>query len=265
MLDNQTLALLSGKFIIGILIFVRIAGIIGSSPFFKYDGIPMQVKIMLSVILAISVTSTFWKEQPTIDFHLWNMVFLVMKELLMGLIIGFSANTVFFAANFAGGLVDNEMGFQTGALFNPENTNPTILGEFKEIIVIIVFLLINGHHYIIEAIYLSVRAVPVTTFAISETTVHYLVVMATSILMIGIKLSSPMLLAMFVTNLSLALLSRVAPQTNIFALSFQFKIAVGLIVLFISIPLFVMVAKFSLSSVQTEMLNVIMSLNPKRV
>jgi flagellar biosynthetic protein FliR len=265
MLDSAAIALLTSKFIIGGLIFIRITGMMVSAPIFRNVGIPTQVKIMLAVLLAIVITTSFWKEQPAIEFHLWNMTFLVLKEFMVGMIVGFAANTVFYAARLAGGLIDTEMGYQTSALFDPENANPTLLGEVKELIVVVIFLIINGHHYLIEAMFASFRAVPIQSFGITETTIHYFVKMATSMLMIGIKLSSPILLAMFITNLSLALLARVAPQTNIFALSFQFKVSIGLVMLFISIPIFVMVAKFSLSGVQTEIMEILLSLNPARV
>jgi flagellar biosynthetic protein FliR len=89
--------------------------------------------------------------------------------------------------------------------------------------------------------------------------------MAISVLVLAIKMASPVLIALFLTNLSLALLARIAPQTNIFILSFQLKVSVGLIVLLISIPLFVYVSKIAMEGMQQELYRFILTLYPDRV
>jgi flagellar biosynthetic protein FliR len=263
--DSGTISILTGKLIIGSLLFVRVGGFVATVPFFRSLNIPNLVKILLVVLLAFSVTTAFWQEQPTIDFHLWYMVLLVLKELMVGLSIGFVANAVFWGARVAGGLVDFDLGFFTAAVFNIDEGSPTIVGDLQEMIVLMLFLFINGHHFLIEGIYASVRAVPVTTFAFTESSVHMLIRMATMVLIVGVKMAAPVIVAIFLTNLALALLARVAPQTNIFMLSFQLKIAVGLLILFAASPMMVMVAKYALQGFESDIMRFMMTLNPGRV
>jgi flagellar biosynthesis protein FliR len=225
----------------------------------------MEMKIILGVILTISVTNAFWLEQTEIQFHLWNIVLLALKEFMVGIALGLATNSIFYAARFAGGVIDFEMGYQTSLLFSKDQTAPTLVGEFYELITVMIFLIINGHHFLIESLYASVRAVPIGTFEVTESTVQLLIRYMTTVFIIGIKMAAPVLIALFLTNLSLALLARIAPQTNIFILSFQLKVAVGLLVLFASVSLFVMVAKYSLQTMETEALRIILSLNPIRV
>ena len=265
MVDDSTVLFFMGKFIVGMLVFVRVTGILVTAPLFRSSAIIPHVKVMIAVILATIITSALWKEHPTIEFHLWNMIFLVFKELFVGLMLGFVTNTVFWAARMAGGLIDMDMGYQTATLFDRENSNPSLVGELKELIVLMVFLFINGHYYIFEAIFFSVKAIPLTTMAISESSITLLMKMATSVFILGIKMASPVLISLFLTNLSLALLARVAPQTNIFILSFQLKVAVGLIILMASVPLFVVIAKYSLASVQDQLYTFLLTLYPGRV
>jgi len=265
MVDDATILYFLEKFIIGILIFIRITGIFISAPFFKSSSIPTQVKIMISVILATVITHAYHQETPAIDFHLWNLVPIVFKELLVGLLIGFAANFVFFAAKMAGGLIDLDMGYQTSLLFDRDAGSPSLMGGFKELIILMIFLIINGHHYLIEGIYLSVKAVPLTQFEITETTLDLLMKGSTTVFILAVKMSSPILVSLFLTNLSLALLARVAPQTNIFILSFQLKIAVGLIVLLGSVSLFVWVSKLALEPLQEDLVRFILSLWGGRV
>ena len=265
MLYTESLYFLSGKFIIGVLIFIRITGMMASAPFLKSEAIPTSVKIMLSVILSIVVTSAFWQEQGEIDLDLWFITFVALKEFLVGLIFGFAANTIFYAARMAGSLIDTEMGFQTSLLFDSSSGAPTLLGEIYELLVLMVFLILNGHHYLIEGIFISLKMIPLMQFEMTTSTVDLLMQGATTVLILSVKMASPLLVALFLTNLSLALLGRIAPQTNIFTLSFQVKVFVGLVMLFLTVPLMVYVAKISMSSFQEDILKILMTMNPKRV
>jgi len=265
MLDENTIYLLTGKFLIGTLIFIRIMGFMVTAPLFKSDTVIPQVKIMMAVILAIICNTAFWHVQPPIEFHLWTMVILVFKEFTLGVLIGFVTNTVFFAARLAGGIIDIEMGYQTALLFDPTNISPTLIGELKELMALMIFLAINGHHQIIEAVFASFHAVPLTTFELSGASIELLIRFMASIYIIGIKVAAPVLVALFCTNLALALLARVAPQTNIFILSFQLKVAVGLLVLSVSVPLMAYSLKWALETLQSETMRMILTLNPERV
>jgi len=265
LVDDSTVIFFMGKFLVGLLIFIRITGIMTTAPLFRSSAIIPHVKIMISLILATIVTSALWKEHPTIEFHLWNLILIVFKEFFIGLMIGFFANSVFWAARMAGGLIDMDMGYQTATLFDRDNSTPSLVGEMKELMVLMIFLFINGHHYLFEAIFLSVKAIPLTTMAITTSTITLFMKMATSVFILGIKMASPILISLFLTNLSLALLARVAPQTNIFILSFQLKVAVGLLVLVASVPLFVMVAKYSLEGLQEQLYTFLMTLYPDRI
>lgn len=265
MLDSTTIYVLLGKFIIGLLIFFRVSGFLFFAPVFENSGIPIHWKIMFGLMLSLILTTAFWNEQPQIDFHPWVLVFLSLKELLIGIAIGFSAQLVFYAARFAGGIIDFDMGYHTSVLFDPQQSSPTLIGQLKELAVLMLFLIINGHHFLIESLMVSMRAVPLTTMSVTESTLQVLVTFATTIFIVAVKISAPLLLALFVVNLALALLARIAPQTNIFILSFQLKVAVGLLVLFATVPLFVYVAKYSLESFQDITLKLLMTLNPGRV
>lgn len=265
MIDNVTAYTLMDKFLVGTFMFIRILGFMMAAPLFRSSAVIPQVKIYLAIIIAVICTSAFWTEQPQMDFHLWNLVLLVLKEMLVGIILGFSANIVFYAARFAGGIVDIEMGYQTALIFDQNNTTPTLIGELKELITLMMFLILDGHHYLFEALFASFRIVPLSTFAITNSSVEILIGMAGTMLVLGVKMAAPVLVALFCTNLALALLARVAPQTNIFILSFQVKVFVGLIILLISGPMVVYLAKNALSGLEEQLYQIVMSLNPGRV
>lgn len=265
MIDHLTIEALSGKFLIGALFFVRVMGMIASAPFYSNAAIPTQLKVFFGVIVTIMITGAFWEEQPVIEFNLWYILLLVIKESMVGIAIGFSINLVFWAARFAGGLIDFDMGYRTAVLFDANDNSPTLIGELKVMITLMLFIFLNGHHFILESLFASVRAVPLTYFEVTESTVTLLTKYAVTVFIIAVKIAAPIIIALFLTNLSLALLARVAPQTNIFILSFTAKVVVGVLVLMASVPFFVMVAKYSLSNIESEAMKIILSLNPARV
>jgi flagellar biosynthetic protein FliR len=262
-IDSLSIFLLSGKFIIGVLFFIRITGIFIAAPMLKAKTIPMQMKVILAIIISLSLTSAFWKDQPVIDFDLWFLVLLVFKELFVGFAIGFAVNFVFFSARFAGGLLDFDIGYQTSAMFMSEDT-PSLLGEIYEMTILMIFFAINGHFFIFDALFHSVKAIPLGSFEMTKPVITQLLDMVAEFMIIGIKMAGPGLVSLFITNLALSLLARVAPQANIFSLSFQIKVAVGLIVLMFSTPLFVMVSKNALHQFEPQILNLIIKLNPIR-
>ena len=265
MVDSNSIYMFTGKFLIGALIFIRVMGFMTAAPIFNNVGIPMMMKILFSVILSVSITSAFWDKQIQIDIHAWYLVFLVLKEFVCGLAIGFAVSVVFWGARMAGGLIDFDMGYHTSAIFSAPETSPTLIGELYYMMALILFFSINGHHFMIEAMFASFKAVPLTLFAITGSTVKVMVQLATEVLIVAIKIAAPILIAMFLTNLALSLLARVAPQTNIFSLSFSIKIVVGLLVLFATAPLTGMVIKQMLQVIDKEVMKFILTLNPSRV
>lgn len=260
-MDSAALELLTSKFLIGGLIFIRILGLFAAAPVFKSTVINAKVKVMLALILAMLMTNVFAEKQPVIEFHIFSITAYALKEFFFGVLIGFSANMVFFAARFAGGLIDMEMGYNTAVLFDPSSLTPTLIGEVKDLIALMLFFFINGHHHLIEALYISFEIVPITKFVMTSVTIQLLVKMVVTVFILAIKFASPVLVALFCTNFTLALLARVAPQTNIFVLSFQAKIVVGLGMLLVSVPMFVYIIKWALKEFQSQTMNIIHSLN----
>jgi flagellar biosynthetic protein FliR len=264
MFDSATIQLLSAKFVCGILIFIRVSALMATGPVFSNEAVQPTVKIFLSALLAALMTIAFGNDQPDIDVHLWVFAGLVIKEIIVGIAIGYTANMVFQAIRFAGGLLDLDIGFQTALIFDSSADVPTLIGELKYMIALMVFFGLNGHHFLIEAVFASIRALPVGEFAMTGNALTTIIRLITLVSIIALKIAAPVLSATFITNIGLALLSKAAPQLNVFALSMQMKVIVGLLALFFTIPLFVMIARGAMGTFQEETYKVIMTLNPAR-
>lgn len=263
-IEDITIEAFQQRFVIGLLFFVRVTALFASGPFFNNTAIKSQTKVALAGIIALLMTTAFGEQQPPITLEAFAVVPLVFKEAFIGILLGFSSNMLFYAVRFAGGLADFDMGFQTSLLFDIDAGAPTLVGEIQSLATMMIFLILNGHHFLLEALFASVKAVPLTTFVLSEVTINSLVRLVTVMFVLGVKIAAPVLIALFIANLSLALLARAAPQINIFVLSFQVKIIVGLLVLFLSVPLFVIVVKGALGIVEEQMMELVLSIQGAR-
>jgi len=239
------------RWIVVLLVFVRITGIFIISPIFRLQAVPFPIKIFLAMILSVLIVSTI-NLDVNIDFELLSLILVINKELFTGMIIGFTINLVFWGMRFGGAIVDYEMGFFAASLLNFSETTPTIFGEFLEWMTLMIFFLINGHHQIFEALYVSFVKIPIGVASFTTLTIQELAKFMSIVTIIALKISAPIFVSTFLINLSLAMLSRMAPQTNIFIISFQVKILAALLVFFLSISFFVYASKQFLEIFQNQ-------------
>ncbi len=259
-LDQYTLQWLLDHFILLILAFIRISSMMVAAPFFNNPAVPLRVKILLSLLIAFFLLPLLPPPASPLQFDAAALVGTVFQEVLIGLLIGFTLNLLFLALRFAGGMLDIDMGFQTASLFNLDVGIPTLLGELYFLVGLMLFLLLNGHLYLIESVAASLKVLPINTFALTPPTIQFLIHATGITFLIALKIAAPILIALFITNLALALLARVAPQTNIFILSFQLKIAVGLLLLFATAPFLIIIIRNALENFQSQLTELLLTL-----
>ena len=258
--DAHVMQALMGKFLVGCLLFIRVLAMMYAVPIFSSIGIDGMVKAILAAIIALSMTMVYAGAQPDINLDAGMLVFTALKEVMVGSLLGFTASLVINAARFAGGIADFEIGFQTALLFDPNAGAPTLVGEIQSLMMTMLLFLLNGHHFLLESVFASAKVVPIDSFILSHGSTDLLVKLVTSTMIIGVKIAAPVLVAIFLTNISLALLSRVAPQMNIFTMSMHTKIIIGLLSLLATVPLMVMFMKQALTVFQDDLMQVLMSM-----
>ena len=260
--DSSVLAALMAKFLIGTLLFIRVMALMYSGPVFSSMGIDGMVRVVLSAIVALSMTMVYSGNQPPLSIDAGVLAITALKEVMVGSLLGYTASLMMHAARFAGGLVDTEVGFQTALMFDPNAGVPTLVGEIHSLVMTMLLFAVNGHHFILEAVFASARIVPIDGFVMEQTVMEMLVKLVTSTLIIGLKIASPVIVAIFLTNLSLALLARVAPQMNIFSLSMHLKIIVGVLALFATMPLIAYFMKQTMGMFQSDLMKILMAMAP---
>ncbi len=164
---------------------------------------------------------------------------MAMQEVVTGLAIGFASGLIFAGVQAAGELIGFDLGLSLATAFDPDTGPNNVIGTFLYLVMALVFLLLNGPQFILQALVLSYDAVPLGGLVVTAGSVDQLLTMSGLIFVIGMKCAAPVVVASFLMNLALAVLARVAPQVNVFIISFPIKIAVGVTVLMAAAPILV--------------------------
>ena len=224
------------QFDLFLLVFIRTSGIFIFSPFFSSQNVPNIMKIGLTLSLAVLISSIL---PYSTDLANEVLLILIVKELLIGIIIGFISYAFFSAFYVMGQIIDMKIGFGMANVIDPQNkVQVPLMGNFYYILSFLLLLSINGHHSIISALVDSYNFIPIGYFKYSEGTMNILIGTLIKSFEIGFKLSIPVVSIIFLTDIVLGIMSKTIPQMNVFVVGMPLKIVVGLIIIIVSMPVF---------------------------
>lgn len=211
------------------LAFTRIMAILVHIPVFGGQNIPSQVRIGLGLILAFVLIPWQPLSPEAIAIGTFAYGLAIGKEIVIGTLIGFAADLAFGAIQMAGSAMGMGSGFESGRIFNPA------LGEagsaFDQIFVMtatMIFLVINGHHLVLIAIQKTFDVVPLNG-DLPINGIDSLIKTTSVFIASGIHMAMPIIAALVVTDLTLGLLARVAPQVQVYFLGLPVKVVVAMI------------------------------------
>jgi len=239
------------NFEIFLLILVRITGFIFTAPFFSLRNVPITAKAALSISLAAILINTV-SFNPLHYDGIINFSFLVISEALAGVVMGFFTNIAYYILNFAGQLLDMEIGFSMMSQLDPVlNIESTITANLYGNLVLLIMLITNLHHYFIRALVVSFQKIGIGEAVINPAAYQLMIKFIVDYFVIAFRIILPVYAALLVVNTILAILSRIAPQMNMFVIGMQIKIFVGLIVLIMIMGLVPSVADFIFNEMVT--------------
>jgi len=225
-----------------LLILVRISGFMVAAPIFSLRNIPMRVKTLLAIGIAVVVFHVVPYQEVVYSTTL-EYAIVVITEMLAGLIMGFMANVAYYILSFAGQIIDQEIGFSMVNQFDPiTSTQVTITGNLYTYAVMLMVLITNMHHYLIRAITDSFQVIPVGSVAINFNLYEVMKRFVVDYFVIGFRIVLPVFASLLVVNTILAILARVAPQMNMCVIGLQLKVFVGLAVLVLMVMMITGVA-----------------------
>tara|TARA_A100001011_G_scaffold181106_1_gene190014 strand:- start:508 stop:1278 length:771 start_codon:yes stop_codon:yes gene_type:complete len=244
----------STQLLVFFLIFIRLLTMIRLMPIFSNNDILAMYKVFFAVW--VSILMIFYVPLP-LQFPQtgFALVFIMLNEMLIGAILAFVAQIFIYGIEFAGSLMDTQAGISVAQTLDPASgQNTTLIYKILRQVSIIVLMLINGHHVFLGILLTSFITVPVgTPFDLSKAAL-FATELGGTVFEVALQFSAPILLVVFMVDFGFGMLSRVAPQVNVFQLGFQIKPSISLFVLLSIIPVFLGLLTFLLEKVSEDML-----------
>jgi flagellar biosynthetic protein FliR len=242
------------------LILARVVGLFISAPILKSRTFFTLAKMAF----ALWITIVFWfvvpppTQMPSASF---TFVLALLSEVLIGVMIGFVTDMILSAVEFGGHLIDAQMGLTTGQTLDPTSGNSTtIVSRLLRWSAIMIFFAVNGHHMLLSAIYQSFRLVPLAQPVNFAAASDEMVKLGTMLFGIGTQIAMPVILVIFFLDFALGMVSRVAPQVNVFQLGMEVKPTVGAVVFMMMVPFVFNYISPIMSNVLDEVIKVVMAL-----
>ncbi len=215
----------------------------------------MQVRILLG--LSMSLLLVVHSPLETTVAANGMLVLLVLREVMVGLTLGAVAALVIHAVEYAGELMGMQMGFAVATIFDPSsNQQMGIVGKLQGTLAMLLFLVIDGHYYVLKGLADSLQLFPVGALGISANSFYQLTILAGKVFVMGLHVAAPVTVMLLLVNVSMAVVSRVVPQMNVFIVGFPIMIGVGGIVMVLAMPGFVALLKMFLSQMYTDVVRI---------
>jgi flagellar biosynthetic protein FliR len=249
---------LLNDFVVVLFIFLRVAAIFFVAPFFGNTTIPNTIRIFLSLIVAYIIFFSIKGFTFDINKGLLPLALYGIKEIVTGLIIGFSINLVFYGIAYAGLLIGFDMGLAMASAFDPSTQmESNILGQLLNFSALIVFLTINGHHYIVRAMDYSFHLVPIGAISINQSLLEILVKYSAGVFVLAVKIASPFIISFFLIQVAAGIIARVIPQMQVFFVVLPLQIIIGYLLLAAFSPVVIYVIKTVLENYENGLFELI--------
>lgn len=214
----------------------RILGLIAAAPLFGNAAVPATVKVSLGALLAMIIAPTV-PALPAVNPMSLPGLLILTQEMLVGLAMGFSIRIVFSAIEMAGEISSLTMGLGFASFFDPQTKGrSSAISQFLVMLATLMFLTVNGHLVLLAALAESFVSLPISASPINSGGFQQLAAWGAEIFRSGVQISLPIVAALLLTNVALGILTRAAPQLNIFGIGFPVTLGVGLLVIGMVLP-----------------------------
>jgi flagellar biosynthesis protein FliR len=211
-----------------VLVALRVGGLLLVAPAWSSKQVPMRLRTALLVLFAVLLLPSALESADRGTLAITPATFLT--ETALGMAFGMSAALVIAGAEFAGELMTTSIGLSGAAIFDPvNNTQGALLGSLMQILALVILMAGSGHVLMIEAVGRSFAVFPLGAPIDIGGGLHALVTRATTIFATGVQFAAPVIAAILLTNVALAILGRAAPQLQIMSIAFPLQIGIGLL------------------------------------
>ncbi len=229
-----------GQIIAFALVLLRVIAFVVAMPVIGSQTVPVHVKVLFSMVLSFLLFPVLHFQNADLIRISDQVVFLAIRELFIGLFLGYLMRLFFYAITIAGDIIGISSGAGQAQIFNPAmGTQSTVFEQLYSVIATLFFFGLNGHHIFIQGLAKSFELVAIADVAIKAQAFATIAIGFQEILVIGVKLAAPVMISVLLTNLAMGVLGRAVPQMNVMVTSMQVTFLVTLFVLIVTVPFFV--------------------------
>ncbi len=241
-----------------ILTLLRVSAMIITIPILGDVTVPARVKVGLALLMTFLIYPVVQTEPWKLSSDIFSLVFRMAGEIMIGVMIGFAGRLIFDGIQLAGQLIGFQMGFSIVNVIDPVNNEQTsIISQFQYLIALLIFLVMNGHHIFLYAIAESFRILPPLGFHFSGELMQLVLIFVRNMLEVAIKTGAPIIAVLLFMSVGMGLIARTVPQINIFIVGFPLQIAIGLIGIGVTIPIFMRVVESYFLNLEGEIISLL--------
>lgn len=240
---------------------MRVVAVIGGMPVMGGRQTPTKVNAILAFLVTLLIFPVVKDHLPQVSLEPLRLIVLIGKETLFGMILGFIARLILTAIQFGGTVIGYQMGFAQANILDPQSHQQVpLMGQFLNVVGILVFLAIDGHHIFLKALVRSYEVIPPGQLDFSGETMPYVMQLTGDMFVLGLTLVAPILVVLVLSMFALGIMSRLMPQLNVLILSFPVKIAIGLVLIGIGMNIIVAILGSEFNSLTQRFLQLFQTL-----
>lgn len=215
----------------------RIMGLIATAPILSNRAIPARIRMGFGAAMTLALIPALPPSGLIVGS--WPGLLALLQQMLIGIALGFSMRVVFTAIDLAGELIGLQMGLGFAMFYDPDNVAQSpVISEFLGLLAMLIFLSINGHLMLLAVIGNSFEWWPIGADLFPANGWMAIARWGSTIFSAGVMLALPVIAALLVVNIALAILTRAAPTLNLFAIGFPVTLIAGFVMLLLSMPFF---------------------------
>jgi flagellar biosynthetic protein FliR len=219
-----------------LLVLARVAGLLVAAPILGHLLLPRLVRAGLAIVLALALAPVV-AAPPELPTTLLALIGALAVETAFGLLLGFIAELVFAGVQLGAQLVGMQIGFGLDNLIDPgNNSQSTVIAHWYRLLALLVFLVLDVHHLLLEALVASFQTAAPGSLAAGRIPMDGILAAAGDVFALGVRIAAPVLIALLLTNAVLGVIARTIPQVNVFVVGFPLNVGVGLVVMGAALP-----------------------------
>ncbi len=227
------------------LALLRVSTFFMTWPVFSQFSMPPHIKILFALAVTFCIFSIIPRAGLVGQTYDTGLFWLASKEVLIGLLLGFSTRLLFFAVECGGHLIALTMGLASATVFSPASGQSSpVLEKFYVVLLTLLFLGLNAHHTFISAMVESFTIIPISPTGIDLAGFSNQrggIEMIQAVTVSGLKMAAPIMVVIFFLNVAMGIIGRAVPQINVLVTSLPVNIMAGLIVMIVTLPALFMI------------------------